>query len=98
MLTAVALLAMVSASPAVATPAFLSHSQKGFGTTMSQACEGAIALIEKNCAFHGTITTSPHSCRESWTPFIGEVVICDCTATATFCANLTPIDLSPPLG
>lgn len=82
-----AILAVLTALPASAIPA-PSYSQTAVGGTMAQACNNAIQEIKNDCDVHGTITTTPGSCKPLY-DFNGNLLgyVCTCTATASYCAN-----------
>lgn len=79
-------LTLASAAPAGATSTFLSYSESSAGPTTSEACQRAINRIEEKCDLHGPITTSADGCQTTWSEVMGEVVLCKCTATTTYCA------------
>lgn len=92
-LTLVALVGLVGTLPAQATPVLnLGYSVIGAGTTMTNACNAAIALVEDHCASHGTISTHAGRCTDVYDRITGEYLttICDCTASTGLCLNFIP--------
>jgi len=88
-LALVALSFAVSTLPAQAAPGY---SAIGAGTTMTNACNAAIALVDDHCDMHGAITTTPGRCTKVYDPWTGEYMttICDCTASTSLCLIAMP--------
>ncbi len=65
------------------------YSVVGAGTTMTNACNDAIAKVQAHCAMHGAINTYPGRCTDVYDPWTGEyrTTICDCTAKTGLCLN-----------
>ena len=68
------------------------YSARGAGTTMTNACNAAIALVEDHCDLHGAITTYPGRCTDVYDPWTGAYMttICDCTAKTGLCLIARP--------
>ena len=67
-----------------------SYTTVGFGDSMGDACDNAIARIDSECATHGAVSTRPVGCRWIEFPIGQQTRICRCEATTTACGNPGP--------